>query len=124
MEKVVKVQTELAAVLSSHDLPELIHESRLSIRRQPHDLALIAIVREAQELRGRRIHNAKRVWIFNLPQNLDRVPFSDAPHRRDKIAKAIKRQECRAIERRNEEAASQVCAMMFYVMCFRGNRLG
>src|SRR5438132_4983826 len=113
--KIIQVQPKLPLLFSPNEVAKLSDESGTPIRRQPHHLSFIAIMRETEKLRRRRVDNPERVRIFNLAQDLDRVPFSDSPHRRNEIAKAVERKQRRAFEWRNEERTSQMPPMMLNV---------
>src|SRR6266700_1995710 len=108
MQEVIQIQPELPSCLRAHDFSELINESRLTECRQAHDFSFIAVVREAEKLCRRGIKNSERVWILDLTQHLDRLPFADGPHGRDKITKTIERQKRRAFKRRDKECARQM----------------
>src|ERR1044072_2572411 len=56
------------------------------------------------------------MWILNLAQHVDRVPFTHGPHGRDEISEAVDRQQRRTIKRRDKETARKMCAMMFDVV--------
>src|ERR1043165_2826090 len=61
--------------------------------------------------------------ILDLAQHIDRVAIADAPHRRDEIAEAVDRQQRRAFEWRNKEAARKMGAMMLDVVKTRAQLL-
>src|SRR6267143_1309106 len=99
--KIVQVQPKLSLLFSPNDVAKLPDELRPPIGRQPHYLSFIAIMRKTEELRRRRVDNPERVRIFNLAQYFDRVPFSNRPHRRNEIAKAVEREQRRTFEWRD-----------------------
>ncbi len=114
--KVIEVQTKLAALFRANDMAKFVDESRLTVRRKPHHLAFIAVMRKAQKLRRGRVNDAGRMRILNLAQHLDRVPFPVRPHRRDEIAEAVDRQQRRTFEWRNKEATREMRAVMLDVV--------
>ena len=116
MPEVFQVQTKLTVGFGAHQIAELFDVTGLAIRREAHDFPFVAVIREAEKLCGRRVQDSERVRILDLAQHLDRIPFSHAPHGRDKIAKAIQRNQRRPGERRNEEGAGQMRAMMLDVV--------
>src|SRR5262252_622788 len=87
MPKVIEVQTKLALRLERNNLSELIDEAWLTVGRQPHHFALIAIMGKTQKLGRGRVNDSQRVRILNLSQDPNRVPFADRPHGRDEISK-------------------------------------
>src|ERR1043166_9334717 len=96
MTKVVELQTKLPAFFGANDLAKLIDKTRLAIWRETHHLAFIAIMRKAEKLRRRGVNDARRMRVFDLAQHLDRVAFTEPPHRRDEIAEAVDGQQRRA----------------------------
>src|SRR6266404_3710064 len=124
MAKIIQVQAELPAFFSANDVAKLFDKAWFAIRRQTHDLAFVAVVGKADKLRRGGVNNAGRVWILDLTQKLNRVPFPFGPHRGDEITKAINREQRRTLERRNEKRAGQVRAMMLDVMKFRPQAFG
>src|SRR5437867_4946184 len=89
MAKVVKVQTKLPVRFSADNVAKLFDVARLPIRSQAHDLSFVAVVRKAKELGRRGVNNSGRVRIFNLAEDLDRLPFSHRPHGGNEIAEPI-----------------------------------
>src|SRR5205085_1361003 len=116
MPEVFEVEAEAPALVRVYDLAELIQESRLAVRRETHHLALVAVVRKAQELRGRRVEYACGVRILDLAEHLDVIPVTDAPHRRDEVAEAIYGEQGGALEGRDVEGACEVCAVVLDVV--------
>src|SRR6266404_5231170 len=114
--KIIEIKPKLTFLFSPNDVAKLSNEPRPPIRSQPHHLSFIAIMRKTEKLRRCRVDDPKRVRIFNLTQDFDRVPASDPPHRRNEIAKAVEREQRRAFERRNEERTSQMRPVMLNVM--------
>lgn len=122
MTKVIELQTKLPALLSANDFAKLVDKSRLSIRRESHHLAFIAVMRKSEKLRRRCVNDARRVRVLNLAQHLDRVPFTHGPHRRNEVAKTVNRQQRRALKRRNKETAREMREMMLDVVKARTQR--
>src|SRR6266699_5366281 len=87
--KIMKLQTELTVFLGANDVAKLVHESRPAKRSQAHDFPFVAVVRKAEKLRRGGVDDAGRMRILDLPQHLDRVPFSTGPHRGNEISKAV-----------------------------------
>src|SRR6266446_4185726 len=87
--KIVQIEPKLPFLFSPNHVAKLSDEPRLPIRRQPHHLSFIPIIRKTEKLSCRRIDNPERVWIFDLTQDSDRVPNAFSPHRRNEIAKAV-----------------------------------
>src|SRR5436190_12330064 len=114
--KIIQIEPKLPFLFSPNDVAKLSDEPRAPERRQPHHLSFVSIMRKTEKLRCRRIDNPERVRIFNLAQNLDRVPNAFAPHRRNEIAKAVEREQRRPFERRNEERTREMRPMMLNVM--------
>ena len=92
MAKIIQVEPKLPLLFSPNEVAKLSDEPRLPIRRQPHHLSFIAIMRKTEKLRCRRVDNPERVRIFNLTQNFYRVSNASGPHRRNEIAKAVERE--------------------------------
>mgnify|MGYP003694491467 CR=1 FL=1 len=72
-------------------LLKLIDETRLAIGRQSHHFALVAVMGKPEKLGRGRVNNPERVRIFDLTQDLDRVPCSGRPHRGNKVAETVDR---------------------------------
>ena len=60
-----QVEREGAVFLETNDLLHLLDIGRLAIGREAHDLVLVAIMREADELRHRLVEDAQRMWEIN-----------------------------------------------------------
>ena len=58
MAEVIEGQTELPVLFSANDLAKLVDESRLTIRRKAHNLSFVAVVWEAEKLRGGRVDDS------------------------------------------------------------------
>jgi hypothetical protein len=123
MTKVVEVQTKLPVLFGANDVAKLVDEARLAVRREAHHFSFVAVMRKAEKLRRRGVDDAGRVRILDLAQHLDRVSFTNGPHRRDEIAKAVDRQQRRAFKRRDKETTGEMCAMMLDVVKARAQLL-
>src|ERR1700682_5189613 len=88
--KIIQVQTKLATCLGADNVSKLLDIARLTVGRQPHDFPFISVLRKAKELSGGGVDDSCRVWILNLAQHFDRVPFPSGPHRGDEVTKTIK----------------------------------
>src|SRR5262245_16933315 len=99
MTKVVEIQTKLPVLFGANDFAKLVNESWLAVRCQAHDFSFVAVMRKTEKLRGCGVNDAGRVRILDLAQNVDRVSFTERPHRRDEIAKTIDRQQRGVLER-------------------------
>ena len=119
MDEPVQVQLEGAVALEPHDPPQAVEVARPSVRCQPHDLALVAVTREAQPLSNRRVKDAEGVREVDAAGHADAVVATDAPHRADEVAHAIDGQDGCLAERRNKKGAGHVCAMVLDVVELR-----
>src|SRR3990172_6877565 len=71
-------EREPSSGLEGDDLPKLVYEIRLPVRREPHDLVLIAVFRKPEILGDGEIKQTKRVRKEHAIENLElRAP----PHR-------------------------------------------
>src|SRR5215207_8710432 len=114
--KVVEIQPKLSVFLRANDVAKLVDKTWPAIRREAHDLALVAVMRKSEKLRRSRVEDAGRVWILHLAQYVDRVVFACCPHRRDEISETVDRKQCCLFEWRHEEATGEMCTMMFDVV--------
>src|SRR3989440_2996377 len=117
--EVFEVEAEAPALVRAYDLAELFDEARLAVGRESHHLPLVAVVREAEELRSRRVEYASRVRVLHLAEHFNFVALSYAPHRRDEVAEAVNREQGGSLEGRDVEGAGEVCAVMLDVVELR-----
>ena len=85
---------------------------RLAVRREPHDLVLVAVMRKAEILRQRLIEDAERVREIDPPFDRNLSALADAPRGAREVAKTIDRHDDRLLERRNVERRRQMREMM------------
>ena len=106
--EVVEVQLEELAV-QLHEVAHLraVHV-RLAVRREPHHLPLVAVLREAEPLRDGRVVDAERVRERDTVEHLQPVAATDRDERRREVAEAVERQHRRLVERRDEERGRRV----------------
>ena len=98
------------------DVAELLQEARLAVGRQAHHLAFIAVFGEAEILAGGGVHDADRVRILDLAQNVDAVPFPKAPHGADEVAEAVDGEDRSLVEAGDQEAARHVRLVVLHVV--------
>ena len=122
MREVIEVQLEEAAELHQ---PAHLSEvrRRVAVRRKPHHLSLVAVLRKAEPLRDRRVVDAERVWERHALEHLEVVVAADGEHRRREVAEAVHRQDRRLIERRDEEGARDVRLVVLDVVELRAQRV-
>ena len=87
-------------------------EARLAVGRQAHHLVFVAVLREAEELRERGVEQAERVRELDAAADVDVVAAADAPHDAAEVAEPVDRDDRRFVERRGEERAGQMGAMV------------
>src|SRR6185436_5532292 len=113
MPEVIQIQPKLSVFLGSNYVAKLFEVARRTVRRQPHYLAFVAVVRKAEELGRRGVNDAGRVRILDTAEHVYRVAVPRAPHGRNEIAEAVDRQQRRALKRRNKKTTSKMRPMMF-----------
>jgi hypothetical protein len=97
---------------------------RLAVGRQPHDLVLVAIAPEPQELGEGLVEEPHRVWKVDGAADLDPLPPAKGPHGADKIPEAVDRNHRSLLEGRDEEGADEMGAMMLHGVEAGADRLG
>ena len=104
----------VAATVGGPDQPaELLDVRRLPVRREPHHLPLLAVLREPEELGHGRVEEAERS-AGTRPRRAARgpPPRPTARMHRDEVAEAVHRDAGRLLERRDEERAREVGAVV------------
>src|SRR5262245_9904964 len=91
MAKIGKIKLIGSVGVYPHDPAHRIHKRGFAIRREPHNLVLITIMRKAQILCKGLIENAERVWKVYPPIDGDVVTLPDTPGCAREIAEAIDR---------------------------------
>src|SRR6267142_2799242 len=119
MAEVIEIQAKLSIFFGANDLAKLINKTRLAVRGKPHHFAFIAIMRETDELSGGGVDYARGMWILDLSQHIDRIPFSLCPHGRDEISEAIDGKQRGALERRNKKRTGEMSSMVFDIVKLR-----
>jgi hypothetical protein len=113
MGEVVEVELHLGSS-DTHDVADLLRVNRLTIGGQTHQLVLVAILREAEELGEGGVKDPKRVREAGGTLDVDIGALAHAPHDAAEIAEAVHRDHRGFIERRREEGARQVGAVVLY----------
>ena len=119
MDEVVEVELERAVALDADELVHRVQVFRRAVGRKPHDLALVAVLGEAEPLADRRVEDAERVREVDLAGDVELVALARAPHGRDEVARAIDREDRRLVVGRDEEGARHVRAVMLDVVELR-----
>jgi hypothetical protein len=57
----IEIQAKAAAVLQPHEFPHLCHKARLPVRREPHHLVFISVMRKPQILGHGLVEDSQRV---------------------------------------------------------------
>lgn len=114
-----RVEFESSFWKETNHVGESGREFVLSIRGQPHDLALVSTVGEAQELAHRRVQGPQGMGEERPPQNPEPAPLADGGHPGGKIAETVQRKNRRTIEPRNEIGRGSVGAMMLHPVDLR-----
>src|ERR1019366_5922543 len=56
------------------------------------------------------------MWVFDLPEHVNVIVFSDSPHCADEVAETVNGQNSSAVEWGNQEAARHVCPVVFHLV--------
>ena len=97
--EVGEVEFVAATGLQANNFTHGADELWLSVRSKPHNLVLIAIVREAQILRQRLVEDAERMGEEDVAVNPDVVAVTDPPSSASEITKTINGDDHCLIER-------------------------
>ena len=89
---------------------------RLPVRREPHDLVLVAVLREPQVLGQRLVEDAERVREVDAPVESHVGTRADAPRRAREVAEPVDRDERPPPERRDEERRRLMREMVLDVL--------
>ena len=111
--EVVELQLEGTALEPPHHLVDVLHESGLPVRGQPHDLVLAFVDREAQVGGEGRVEHPQGMRKAQLAQQLDCDRafvgnVSAAQGQGRPLADAVRREDGRAPHRRGEESRGRV----------------
>lgn len=117
MGEVTEVEADLI-VMSADDVADLLEESRLAVSGESHHLVLVAILGEAEELGEGGVEETEGVREADGAADVDVVAAADAPHDAAEVAEAIDGDDGGLIERRTEEGAGEVGAVMLDEMDF------
>jgi hypothetical protein len=119
------VQPELEQRPVELDEPaHLVEVHRLAVRSEAHDLSLVAVVREAEPLRDRRVEDPERVREENPVEHLELVVAPVREHRAREVSEAIDRHHRGLVVRRDEERARDVGLVVLDVVELRAQRPG
>jgi hypothetical protein len=110
--EVLQRQRKAAARRERHEAREAIGVTGGAVRRQPHDLVLVAVVREAQVLRERQVEQAERVREEHAVTHVERRAPSVPDRRADEVAKPVDRADRRLVEPARVERTGEVCGMV------------
>ena len=111
VDEVVEVEADLVA-FDADDVADLRGEARLAVGRQAHHLVFVAVLREAEELRERGVEQAQRMRELDAAAHVDVVAAADAPHHAAEVAEPVDGDDRGFVERRGEEGAGQMRAMV------------
>jgi hypothetical protein len=81
---------------------------RIAVRREPHHLPLVAVLREAEPLRERRVVDPERMRERDAVEHLERVPAAVREQRGCEVAEPVHRQDGGLVEGRDEERGRRV----------------
>ena len=90
----------------------LVDEARLAVGRETHDLVLVAVVREADELRHRLVEHAERMREVDAAVDRDRAALAQPPGRGGEIAEAVDRHRHRPVVGRDQESRREMADMV------------
>ena len=99
---------------SLHDPAHLVQIPRLAVRREPHHLVFVAVMRKAEILRQRLVKDAERMRKIDPILHLDSGPATDAPRGAGEIAEAVHRHDHRLLERRDMKRRGQMRQMVLH----------
>ena len=107
-------EIELVSTIGSkpYDLSHGVHECRLAIGREPHDLVLVAVMRKAEILRQRLIKDAERMREIHASVDGNGFAPADPPGSAGEIAEAIDRNDDSFVKRRNMKSRGKMREMM------------
>ncbi len=119
MHKIVKVELKRAVALHAYQLAHQIEVARLTVGREAHDFAFVAILGKAQPLTHGGVEDAERVRKIDLVLHLELIIRAGAPHGRDEIARAIHREDRRVFEGRDKKRGRHMRPVMFDIVIIR-----
>ena len=112
MPEVAQVECKGAVVPEANDLLHLLDIGRLAVGREAHDLVLVAVMREADELGHRLVENAQRVRKIDATVDRQRPALAQPPGRRRKIAESVDRDRDGLVVGRNQEGGREMAEMV------------
>src|SRR5262249_24481290 len=86
--------------------------ARRTVRRESHDLVLVAVMREAEILRERLVEDAERMRKRHAAADIDVAAAPQPPGRGGEIARPVDRNANRFLERRHQERRSHMREVM------------
>src|SRR4051794_8975138 len=110
--EIFQIQLEGAVVEQVDDTPHLVQPSRLAVGREPHDLVLVAVMREAEKLRHRLVENAERMREIHPAVYVHVTAPANAPGGAGEIPKAIDRYRDGFFEWRYQERGTEMSKVM------------
>src|SRR5215471_18059288 len=116
MAEVAKIELEGTVGLQPHDIPHLVEERRLSVRRKPHDFVLVAVIGKAEILRKPLIENPQRVREIYPAHHVDHAVAPNTPRRARKVPEAIDGEHCGFGEWRYEIGRINMAQMVLDMM--------
>ena len=106
--EILGVQLEETVGLQLYDRPQTVLVDRLAERGETHDLALVPVLREPEELRDHGVEDPDRVGEEHLLEDLDLGSDAVSDERRGEVAEAVDREHGRLVPARREECARDV----------------
>jgi len=117
MGEVTEVEADLI-VIGTDDVADLLEEARLAVSGESHHFVLVAILGESEELGEGGVEEAEGVREADGAAHVDVIAAADDPHDAAEVAEAIDGDDGGLIERRTEEGAGEVGAVMLDEMDF------
>src|SRR5262249_50006209 len=96
-----------------HDGFQRVDVPRFAVRREPHDLELVAVFRKPEKLSHGQIQKTERMREEHTAVDTERRTLDAAPRCADEIAKPVDGTDGRSFERTHERRARQMCRVMF-----------
>ena len=112
MAKICEIELVGSIGSKPYDLSHGVHECRLAIGREAHDLVFVAVMRKAQILRQRLIEDAERMREIHASVDGDGLASADPPRSAGEVAEAVDRDDDGFGERRNMEGRGKMREMM------------
>ncbi len=93
-----ELEIDSSAIRRPHHLAHQIEKCRLAIRREAHDLVLIAIFGKSEVLSERGVRESQRIRKSNCAKGFDAIAAANTPHRAGEVAKTIDREQGSLVE--------------------------